>query len=68
MTIRAVVLSLLVLLAAGCASASVRPPDLADLGVVDAARLIRAKVLTSALARSSVMKALRSRLASARLR
>jgi mandelamide amidase len=48
MTIRAVVLSLLVLLAAGCASASVRPPDLADLGVVDAARLIRAKVLTSA--------------------
>jgi indoleacetamide hydrolase len=48
MRLRAVVaLSLLIVVAAGCASMRSRPADLTELGVADAAALIRAKQITS---------------------
>src|SRR5688572_7784182 len=46
MTLRVLMASLMLLLA-GCATAPPRPADLAEVGVTDAAALIRAKRVTS---------------------
>src|SRR2546429_1114438 len=47
MLVRAVATLLTLALAAGCASAPTRPVDLTELGVADAAELIRARKVSS---------------------
>src|SRR5260370_12776116 len=47
MLVRAVAILLTLALAAGCASAPARPVDLTELGVADAAELIRARKISS---------------------
>jgi mandelamide amidase len=48
MIIRSAIALMLALVAAGCASVAPRPADLTQLGVAEAARLIRARTITSA--------------------